>query len=271
MNLQSKIRTRQFEIDEETNSITFLDNRYYFYEPTQEYFPSVTTRLDGGTPKDPFLLNWIKSKGEDADRIKQEAAERGSIIHKLTEQYDMGMEIDARGEDGNPRFTTSEWKQFERYVAFSDKFKPEIIFNEYNLVSPILKTGGTCDRYLKLTYEEGTPKNKQTVTKRLIVDIKSSNQIQPEYFVQVNVYRKMHEELFPEHPVDDVAILWLNSKKRTDKEGELGGKGWELLFPPNPPEYYLKLWDSISTMYDWKCGDNKPNNVTYNLKYKKKW
>jgi hypothetical protein len=80
----------QFIIDNNKGRIEFLDNRFYLTE--DGYVPSVTTILEA-FPKTAEYYQWLKRVGEDADTIRDEAGRRGSVVHELTEQYDMGNEV----------------------------------------------------------------------------------------------------------------------------------------------------------------------------------
>ena len=69
-------------------------------------------------PKDASYFKWLKDVGSDADSIRDEAGRRGSIVHELTEQYDMGEEINLVSEYGSPRYKILEWAMLGRYVEF---------------------------------------------------------------------------------------------------------------------------------------------------------
>ena len=60
-----------------------------FYEtPDGSKYPSITTVLGANPEKKAKLKEWANSIGTDeADKIKNEAADRGTRIHKLAEDY----------------------------------------------------------------------------------------------------------------------------------------------------------------------------------------
>ena len=66
------------------------------YEVGSEKLPSVTTIL-GQTQSDEkreSLANWIKKKGKnEADRVKNEAAKRGSAMHSILERHILGNNV----------------------------------------------------------------------------------------------------------------------------------------------------------------------------------
>lgn len=71
-----------------------------FYETPAGLFPSVTTILDATMPQERInaLAEWEHRVGvEEAERIRQEAAERGEVVH---------MEVERYAEHGVPGMTT---------------------------------------------------------------------------------------------------------------------------------------------------------------------
>ena len=260
MNTQVKVRTGQFTIDEETKQLTFLDTRYYS-DGEGGYFPSVTTILDA-YPKSAQFYEWLKKMGEDADTVRDEAGERGSIVHKLTEDYDTGELITLMDADGKIRYKSSEWKMFERYVEFSKNVHPEILRTEFNLISKNIGTAGTLDRTVLLD----TKKYKG----KYILDIKTSNAVHDQYWLQLAAYKELYEETFPDEKIDGVCVLWLNAKTRGEsKTGEIQGKGWQLVFPDKEHAYYWNLFKCTQVLWNEVNGGNKPNNVSYTIEHKK--
>jgi hypothetical protein len=71
--------------------LTFLDSRFYKTDDGG-FVPSVTTILEC-YPKGAAYYNWLKENGKDSDEIRDEAGRRGSVVHKLTEDYDTGAEV----------------------------------------------------------------------------------------------------------------------------------------------------------------------------------
>ena len=87
--------------NEETGTVEILDNRFYWNEKTQEYYPSVTTILDA-YPKGFGYTNWLKQVGYNADIIVRKAGEEGSLVHNLIETYLAGQEL-TWYEEGRPK------------------------------------------------------------------------------------------------------------------------------------------------------------------------
>ena len=121
------------QINNNTNQITFSDNRFYVTE-SGNYVPSVTT-IGDAYPKGAEYFSWLKKVGEDADTIRDEAGRRGSIVHELTERYDSGEEINLIENGGKIGFKLSEWSMFERYVDFRKRHEVENKLMEVNMIS----------------------------------------------------------------------------------------------------------------------------------------
>lgn len=252
-----KIRTGQYLIDDKNKQITFTDLRFYTNDG-ENYFPSVTTILDA-YPKTAQFYDWLKKNGDEADGIRDAAAERGSIVHSLTERYDNGETINLIDADGVIRYKAGEWAMFEKYVEFTKTVQPEILMNEYNIISPKLGTAGTIDRKLKL-FKIG----------KVLMDIKTSNAIHPHYWSQLAAYAKLNEEAFPDETIDGVCILWLNAKTRGEgRKGSYQGKGWQLVFPEYPIDHYWKIFQATQLLWNEVNSSLKPRNITYNIEHTK--
>jgi ATP-dependent exoDNAse (exonuclease V) beta subunit len=243
---------RPYIHDTDANRITFLDNR--FYQQGDEFYPSVTTVLDA-FPKGAQFYKWLKDNGENADEIRDEAGRRGSVVHNLTERYDLGEVVACASADGNLQYRSTEWGMFERYVEFSERVDPEIDVVEATVVSPELGIAGTVDRIMSFggfTY---------------LVDIKTSNMVHESYWLQLAAYREMLRLKGTE--VDAVAILWLNAKTRTSGKGDaIQGKGWQFI-PKQDTDKDLDLFLCTQKLWLATNEDAKPRNISYQLAHKR--
>ena len=115
--------------------LTFLDSRFYSTEDGG-FVPSVTTILEA-YPKGAAYFNWLKEAGKDADEIRDEAGRRGSVVHKLTEDYDSGLEVNLINDKGGIDYKLNEWAMFERYVEFRNRFQFVTDSIELNIISKI--------------------------------------------------------------------------------------------------------------------------------------
>lgn len=256
MSLETKIKAKQFIVDEEQNQLTFTDLRFYRNE-AGEYFPSVTTIIDA-FPKPTAFYTWLKDKGQDADEIRDAAGLRGSNSHSLIERYNNGEQVNLMDINGHIAWSTVEWGNLEKWVDFTKRFNPVILKTEFNLICPQLGTAGTIDCVMEL---DG---------RRYIVDYKTSNNISDTFFIQLAAYKAMYELAFPEEQIDGVAVMWLSAKTRTEgKKGQYQGKGYQLLFPDKPIEHYFRLFQYTQALWNEVNGDLKPKNITYSLTHHK--
>lgn len=252
----TKIYNKATRIDLTLNRVTFLDNRGYYAE-TGEFYPSVTTVLSS-YPKGYGYYEWLKTNGHEADDIMEEAGRRGTTVHQLTEYYDNGIEVSLLSEDGYPSFKMGDWSMFERYIEMRERFPFTIIENELNLVSHKYKIGGTLDRIIEMN------------GKKYLIDIKTSNNIWKQYWIQLSAYKAMYEEI-REEKIDGVAIFWLNAKTRTNgKAGSLQGAGYQILLEDDPAiiDKYFKLFQATQTLWFEENGDITPREHTYKLSHK---
>ena len=249
------MRTNHYFVDTDKNRIEFLDLRYYLGDDGK-WYPSATTILDC-YPKGAAYFEWVKKFGDLSDDIRDAAAEKGSTVHKLTELYDAGEEVTMMSPEGRPLYKQIEWAQFERYVQFINRFNPDIIENELNMISPHLGFGGTLDRIMGIN------------GKKLLVDIKTSNQVYNHYFLQLASYVKLYEEQKGEK-LDGAAILWLNAKTRTEgKKGDIQGIGWQLIMPTRELDYYWGLFQATQALWTEENETVKPRNLSYSLTHKR--
>lgn len=240
-------------IDISKNRIEFLDNRFYA-TPNGGFVPSVTTILEA-YPKDAGYFKWIKEVGADADTIRDEAGRRGSTVHELTELYDSGHVVSILTDMGFPKFKMSEWSMFERYVEFTTQFNPTIDMMEAHMVSEKLGYAGTLDRVIQL---DG---------KTILLDIKTSNQIYPSYWLQLAAYNELLKEAGVQ--VDSYGILWLNAKTRsTGKNGAIQGHGWQLVTKDNL-DAELVLFNTTKTLWEALNEDIKPKQLSYQIKHQR--
>jgi hypothetical protein len=232
--------------------LTFLDSRFYSTEDGG-FVPSVTTILEC-YPKGAAYYNWLKENGKDADEIRDEAGRRGSVVHKLTEDYDAGKEVRLVNDNGSIDYKLTEWAMFERYVEFRSRFDLKVEAIELNIISKELGFAGTIDRVCYLNGE------------KYIIDIKTSNAIYPSYWLQLAAYRALL--LHVGVKVDNVAILWLNAKTRTEgKKDDIQGVGWQMItkrFSADDYELFMatqKLWQAENKII-------KPKNISYAISHR---
>lgn len=253
----TQIHSKNYRIDFTAQRITFLDSRFYPTE-TGNYVPSVTTYLEA-YPKSSQFYDWLKKTGEDSDEIRDEAGRKGTVVHDLTEQYDRGEEVKLLDDNGNVNLKMFEWNCFEKYVEFRSRFEVDIHAIECNLTSDRLNMGGTMDRDMTIIIKG----------KRYLVDIKTSNNIWDEYWLQLVAYQKLSEDINGGNHFDGRAILWLNAKTKTDgKKDTIQGKGWQLLIDEEDPEEQWKTFQAVQKLWLAKNGSMRPKQLVYQLSHK---
>lgn len=239
------------------NQLTFVDGRFYT-DVDGQYYPSATTLLEA-YPKPYQLIQWMKEMGSKADEIRDAAGKRGSNVHQLTEDYDQGVECNLLDASGKPRYSLEEWAMFERYVEFTEMHAPEHLLIEQTFVNGKLGFAGTLDRIAKI---DG---------KVYVLDIKTSNGIFNNYWLQLAAYKELYLDALKETmpAIDGVAILWLNAKTRTyGKNGAIQGPGWQMV----TKEDTTKDWDlfqSVQKLWLAEHEDDKPREFSYKLSHKK--
>ena len=232
--------------------LTFLDSRFYSTEDGG-FVPSVTTVLEA-YPKGAAYYNWLKEHGKDADEIRDEAGRRGSVVHKLTEDYDQGKEVKLINPNGSIDYKLNEWAMFERYVDFRSRFEFTIDAIELNIISKELGYAGTIDRIIDLYGQ------------KILVDIKTSNAIYSSYWLQLAAYRNLLKSQGLN--IDKVAILWLNAKTRTEgKKDTIQGNGWQMIIKENSI-IDLGLFNATYRLWHAENGGSKPKQLTYQISHK---
>ena len=233
---------RILEISEDATQITLPDSRYY--RRNGKYYPSVTYVL-GYYPKGKFFENWLKQVGFSADYIVKKAAEEGTQVHELAEEYLNGVELNFLDERGRPQYNPDVWQMFLRFVEFWETHKPTLIETEVHLFSDELKIAGTCDLIVEINGE------------LWLLDLKTSNQIQTVYELQTAVYGQCYEECFGKK-IDRYGILWLKSSKRGSKKDKMQGKGWEVVESTRTFEENIDIFKTVKRLFDLENPTHSP-------------
>jgi len=244
-----KSYNRILEISKDHKQITLPDSRYY--RRNGEFYPSVTYVLNC-YPKGKHFEDWLKRHGYTADYVVKKAAEEGTAVHELIEEYFEGNEMRYLNDKGNPKYNPNIWKMFLKFVDFWETYNPTLVETETHLFSDKLKIAGTVDLVCEIGDE------------RWIIDFKTSNHMQTTYELQGAVYAQCYEECFGKK-VDRVGMLWLKSKSRgEDKSGSrLKGKGWEVHESSRTQEENLDIFMSVKKIFDLENPKHKPATETF--------
>ena len=226
--------------------IEWFDEHFYKIETDDkiEYLPSTTTKLQVA-PK-PFLAKWRGDVGNrEADLKMNEASDRGKRIHYAVNHYlNRGTVI--YNPYQRPTFTAEAIKELEektgkevfvlkdqgemyqlyKFKLWINEVKPVIIASEVIVYDLDMKEAGTVDIVLDIAageYNVSGAKPLVLAGGRYIVDLKTGNQIDDNYYMQTADYQVMYNKSFKNSvgfvPVKENLIIHTNA---TTKKGILG-------------------------------------------------
>ena len=164
-----------------------VDRKRHYVTPTNNTYPSITTVLS--TRHKEGLFEWRKRVGEDvANYIARTSANRGSVVHKICEDYLCNKHIYSPEE-----FRMHEVKTFLPYCLFNQLRKKalhnidNIYAQETALWSDELMVAGRVDC---IADYEGTPS---------VIDFKTARSERNDdwnlnYYTQATAYCQMFEE-----------------------------------------------------------------------------
>ena len=215
-------------IDKETGRV---------YDIPPGLYPSVTTILSA-TANNPGIAAWkIRVGEEEANRIKNEAASRGTIVHQYLEDY--CTDFPKGGAEDAKHFIENSKLHLE--LPFIQQMVKviinQLVLNNYVSVAQEfvvwdteLKLAGRCDNL-------GYWNNSLT-----LVDFKTSKKIKPitfikDYFIQATAYCKAHNQMFHDQIKKFVIII-------ANEEG-----GYQVIHG-NPAHYVGELKYRVRTFYE---------------------
>ena len=165
----------------------------YYAEVTSSgdviWYPSVTTVIRATSPMAPGLLQWYIKHGENAGKMRDDAAERGTQMHVLIADYLTGEDVLL---DGLPEFQAKALASFD---AFATEYEVEPLAIEILLHSKDHVFAGTADLICRMNYKG------QRVT--ALIDFKSGENFYRDHAVQLEMYRYAWDEhCGAKHPID---------------------------------------------------------------------
>jgi ATP-dependent exoDNAse (exonuclease V) beta subunit len=209
------------------------------YNTPSGSFPSITTVL-GATADKAWLQRWIDSIGEEeANRIKEAAAERGTILHNYLER--LYEEYEAPTKEQVRNFIALSGLNEEK--PFIKKMTVELIkhllVNNFSSISQefvvwddTLKVAGRCDgvgywnnRLVIIDYK--TSRKKKTIS-----------QIK-DYYLQATFYCTAHNKMFEDKVGSFIILMAVED-------------GSSVVFTGNPIHYLPELKFRIKKFYDQK-------------------
>jgi len=251
---------RLLEISDDYQQVTMPDSRYY--RRNGNYYPSITHVL-GSYPKGKYFEDWLKKVGYSAEWIVKKAAEEGTLVHEMIEDWLNGKEIKFLYDDGNPKMPSHVWQMFLRFVDFWETYNPTLIEAEVHLFSDKIQVAGTCDLVCEIEIDGKM--------ERWIIDFKTSNHLQTTYDLQGAIYAQCWEECYGKK-IDRVGVLWLKSKSRgEDKKGKrLKGKNWEVYESPRTQEENIEIFNHVKALFDIENPKPTPYTSTFITTSKRK-
>jgi len=254
LNIKTKYN-RILEISEDSKQITLPDSRYY--RRNGEYYPSVTYVL-GSYPKGKFFEDWLKKVGYSADYIVRKAADEGTQVHEMIEDYLNGEELYFLSPiEEVPLYDPLVWQMFLKFVDWWEEYNPTLLETEVHLFSDKLKIAGTCDLVCEIDGE------------LWIVDFKTSNSLQTTHELQTSVYAQCYEECFGKK-ADRQGILWLKSKRKKPIKGKMQGKGWEMAEPKRSHEENIDIFNTVKKLFDLENPNHAPLFTEFRTQVKRK-
>lgn len=194
--------------------------------------PSVTTILSRF--KNPrALMIWAHKQGLagiDINKVRQEAADSGTLTHRMVEEYLAGRNPYAVLKDAPANIRRASELGFESFTTWADQTQLRVMATEVRLVSELHRYGGTMDA------------NIITINgKRCVGDWKTSNALYPEMLMQIAAYAHLWNENHPDEPIDGGGVIVRFAKT---EDGEVGQRDFEYRYfgdLDDPLEMFLTL------------------------------
>lgn len=186
----------------------------HFYQVGDEYYPSVTTKLQ--VKAKPFLAKWRGDIGNrEADKVMNESSERGSRIHHGWYLMTTGGVV-IYNPFQNPNYTDDEiaelrsktdvlilGNQGEMYDIYKlqkwhEIVKPESKASELIVYSKKNKDAGQLDKLMYIPggeYEIAGAKPLKIEEGLYVVDLKTGKTVSEDAFLQISAYASCYMEM----------------------------------------------------------------------------
>jgi|TARA_Y100000296_G_C5158220_1_gene250356 hypothetical protein len=185
-------------IQSDENTAKVLDDRFYWLD--ERWLPSVTTILSV-YPKGNHLLKWVGEHGLlESNRLKNLAAEKGSIVHHACEFLLNKQELEMK------HYEMDEWRAIMAFVNFCKDHSFEVVETEKQTESLTHGYAGTLDAHGFITGKEGK--------KRVRCDWKTSNHAYIEHDLQLVTY-EMAEREKGNPPADELWVVYLGKSTKS--------------------------------------------------------
>lgn len=169
------------------------------YRVNNKVVPSTTAVIENLGWNKQALISWAirtSSKGQDANKIKTEAANIGTLTHSMIEKHIQELSPNLFMYYDN--IIKAAKVGFNAYLKWELENNPEYMHTELKLTSKKYKYGGTIDLVLIMKNRLG------------IVNLKTSKGIYQSHILQLAAYRQLLNESKMHTAVDFCAILKLD-------------------------------------------------------------
>ena len=156
------------------------------------WYPSVTKIIKATSPTPPGLMQWYAKHGfEEANKLRDDAAERGTTMHVLFERYMSGQLVDMASLS---EFHAKALMSFDQWMQ---DYEVEPLAIEVLLHSDTYGYAGTADLVCRV---KGG--------KVILVDFKSGSSVYEDYAVQLEMYRLAWNEHADMHDIPQVTEVY---------------------------------------------------------------
>ena len=168
------------------------DGKRFYLTPSDKKYPSMTTVLQLMTAQG--IAKWRARVGDEvANKVSAQASRRGTLMHKLCEDYVNNEEVDTES------LMPLDLQNFNALKEQMDKHFGKVYGQEIALYSDFLEMAGRVDCIAEYK------------GKLSIIDYKTSKKVKKRsniknYFMQAAGYAVMFEEIFKK-PINNLVIL----------------------------------------------------------------
>ena len=213
--------------------------RWYSVAGSKQWVPSVTSILSVAD-KGEYFHKWLANQGswENACKVRDKAAQRGTIVHEICEDLLNGEEIVL---DAGPEIV----KRIMCLESWYYEYSPEIIAQEVMLAFPGVRFAGRFDILARID------------NKNVLIDIKTGNYYKS-HDLQASMYKILWDTIVEdtgagsEFMVDEMYGLYLNDKWKKKPNPTFK----KLKFLPNVVESAVNLWHWMNS--DYRGNDPRP-------------
>ena len=225
----------------QTNKIVNKEGytRWYSIAGSKQWVPSVTSILSAAG-KGEYFDKWLANQGswENACKVRDEAAQRGTIVHEISEDLLNGEEVIL---DAGPDIV----KRIMCLEQWYNDYQPEVIMQEIMLAFPGVRFAGRFDILARI---DG---------KNVLIDIKTGGHYKT-HDLQATMYKILwdtiveHQDGGSEFMIDEMYGLYLNDKWKKKPNPTFK----QLKFLPNVVEGVADLWYWLNS--DYRGGNPRP-------------